>query len=121
MRCAWCRYNISHVAMGLGDRTLAYQALKVAVSLNSDHAEARNNLGVLEFHKGAADAALAEYRAARDCGPALYEPRYNGALTAFKAGELESAHQQVNEALERFPEHSSSQELLRLVEGLFAL
>lgn len=107
--------------MGLGDRTLAFQALKVAVSLNGSHAEARNNLGVLEFHKGEADAALAEYRAAQEAGPALYEPRYNGALTAFKAGELENTHQQVGEALERFPEHASSQELLSLVESLFAL
>jgi len=46
---------------------------------------------------------------------------YNGALTAFKAGELENTHQQVGEALERFPEHASSQELLSLVESLFAL
>lgn len=107
--------------MGLGDRTLAYQALKVTVSLNRDHAEARNNLGVLEIQKGSTDAALAEYRAAKECGPALYEPQYNTALAAFKAGELENAHSHVNEALGRFPEHSSSQELLRLVEGLFAL
>lgn len=107
--------------MGLGDRVLAYQALKVAVALNGSHAEARNNLGVLESHKGEADAALVEYRAAQECGPALYEPLYNGALTAVRAGELETAHQQVQEALERFPEHSGSQELLRTVEGLFSM
>jgi tetratricopeptide repeat protein 8 len=31
---------------------LAYQALRMALSANNDHAEAYNNLGVLEMKKG---------------------------------------------------------------------
>lgn len=106
------------MALGLGDKNLGYQCLKVAVSLNSSHAEALNNLGVLEFQKGNADAALAAYRAAQDNSPGMHEAKYNGALAAFKAGELESAHKQVHEALDSFPEHSQSQELLPLIKGL---
>lgn len=112
---------MSHIALGLGDKNLAYQALKVAVSLNSDHAEARNNLGVLELQKGNADAALAEYKAAQGISPAMHEARYNGALAAFKAGELESAHKQVQDSLELFPEHSQSQELLPVIKGLLSM
>lgn len=40
---------------GIGDMTLAYQAFRLALSNNNDHAEAYNNLGVLEMRKGHVD------------------------------------------------------------------
>jgi len=40
------RYNIGQVAIGIGDLGLAYQAFKIAVSVDSNHAESYNNLGV---------------------------------------------------------------------------
>ena len=52
-------YNISHLAIGIGDLGLAYQALKIAVSGDNSHAEAYNNLAVLELKKGNVDAARA--------------------------------------------------------------
>lgn len=45
-------YNIGHVAIGIGDLGLSYQAFKIAVSSNPSHAESFNNLGVLELRKG---------------------------------------------------------------------
>ncbi|CAK4071388.1 unnamed protein product [Aphanomyces euteiches] len=39
-------YNIGQVAIGIGDLGLAYQAFKIAVSVDSNHAESYNNLGV---------------------------------------------------------------------------
>ena len=39
------RYNISHVAVAIGDLALAYQCLRMAISISNDHAEAHNNLG----------------------------------------------------------------------------
>ena len=45
-------YNIGHVALGIGDLTLAYQSFRLALASNNDHAEAYNNLGVLEMRKG---------------------------------------------------------------------
>ena len=115
------RYNISHVSIGLGDKTLAYQALKVAVSLNSNHAEATNNLGVLEFQRGNADAALAGYAGAQEAAPMMYEALYNGALSAYKAGELEKAHTQVAASLSVHPGHVQSQELQRLIAAQFSM
>jgi tetratricopeptide repeat protein 8 len=119
--CWHCRYNVSHVAIGLGDKTLAYQALKVAVSLNANHAEALNNLGFLEFQKGNADAALSAYDTAQELAPTMYEALYNGALMAHKAGELEKAYQKVTASLETFPEHAQSQELLRMITAQLTL
>lgn len=108
------------MALGLGDKNLGYQCLRVAVSLNSSHAEALNNLGVLEFQKGNGDAALAAYRAAQDNSPGMHEAKFNGALAAFKAGELEDAYKQVHDALDCFPEHSESLELLPLIKGVIS-
>lgn len=43
--CALC-------LQGIGDLTLAYQCFKLALAFNNDHAEAYNNLAVLELRKG---------------------------------------------------------------------
>ena len=40
------RYNIGQISIGIGDLGLAYQAFKIGVSINSNHAECYNNLGV---------------------------------------------------------------------------
>ena len=40
-------YNLGQVAVGIGDLNLAYQAFKISVSVDSNHAESFNNLGVL--------------------------------------------------------------------------
>lgn len=37
---------------GIGDMSLAYQCFRLSLSSNNDHAEAYNNLGVLEMRKG---------------------------------------------------------------------
>lgn len=110
-----CRYNVSHVANALGDKTFAHQALRVAVSLNSSHAEAWTNLGVLASMQGNITAARSSYKQAQEMAAGLFEPWYNNALAAFKAGNLEVAHKQASVALECHPAHASSQELLRLV------
>ena len=40
-------YNLSHIAIGLGDVSLCYHCLKLAVCCDPTHAEAYNNLGTL--------------------------------------------------------------------------
>lgn len=112
---------MSHVSIGLGDKNLAYQALKVAVSLNCNHAEALTNLGVLEFQRGNADGALSNYRKAQEVAPALYEALYNGGLSAYKGGQLESAYNQVQAALANYPEFVQVHELLRLIVALLSV
>jgi len=43
------------VCQGIGDAAMAYQCLRVALASNNDHAEAYNNLGVLESRKARPD------------------------------------------------------------------
>jgi lipoprotein NlpI len=51
-------YNLGHIAIGVGDLGLGYQAFKIAVSVDPQHAESYNNLGVLELRKGEGKATL---------------------------------------------------------------
>ena len=37
---------------GIGDINMAYQCFRLSLSAHNDHAEAYNNLGVLEMRKG---------------------------------------------------------------------
>jgi len=42
-------FNIGHLAIGMGDLTLAHQALMNAVSVDGNHAESFCNLGIIEL------------------------------------------------------------------------
>lgn len=41
-------FNLGHVALGVGDSSLAYQCFRLSLVHNNDSGEAYNNLGVLE-------------------------------------------------------------------------
>ena len=50
-----CLVLLSVLFQGIGDSTLAHQCCRLALAANNDHAEAYNNLGVLELRKGRLD------------------------------------------------------------------
>lgn len=114
-------YNVGHVAIGLGDVGLAYQAFRVAISVDPAHAESLTNLGVLESRKGNLEQARANYSAAQKAADYLFEPWYNGALLAFKCGDFQEAYVQVSKALAIFPDHTDSQELQKALKQQFSL
>ena len=114
-------YNIAQVAIGIGDLGLAYQGFKIAISVDSNHAEAYANLGVLELRKGNIDAARSNFSTAQELAPHMFEPFFNGALLAFKLGDFQEAYTLANKALEAFPDHHDSQELLKLLKQHFPM
>jgi tetratricopeptide repeat protein 8 len=114
-------YNVGHVAVGAGDANLAYQAFKIAVSVDANHAESHNNLGVLEARKGNPEAARACFAAALQEGDHAFEPFYNDALCAFRAGDFQSAFERVEKALAAFPEHADSADLKKQLTQHFTL
>lgn len=113
-------YNVSHVAIGIGDLGLAYQALKVAVAADPAHAEAHNNLAVLELKKGNIELSRAGFREAARLGPHAFEPPFNSALLAHKLGETQEAFDQVNKSLICWPEHTESKELIEILRSRFS-
>lgn len=112
-------YNISCVAVGLGDVGLAHQALSVALSLDPNHAESHVNLGVLALRKGDTDTAASHFNTAQKLSDWLYEAWYNGALIAYRRGDYQSAFDQVRKALEAFPGHADSLELMQTLKQHF--
>lgn len=115
-------YNIGHVAIGIGDVGLAYQAFRVAVNVDSTHAESFNNLGVLEMRKNNLEAARNNFGTAQKLADLAFEPFYNGALMCYKLGDFQEAHSLLAKAIKNFPDHGDSQELLKtLIQHLTAL
>jgi len=114
-------YNVGQVAIGIGDLGLAYQAFKIGVSIDSNHAECYCNLGVLELRKQNIEAARANFKTAQNLAPFAYEPFYNGALIAYKLGEFQEAFATCSKALEIYPEHTDSKELLQILKNHFAV
>ena len=108
-------YNISHVAIGVGNMELAYHALKVALQFNKNHFEAQNNLGVLESRKGNSKEAYSNYDVARKLTDYSYEPHYNYAVVNYKNGNIEKSLEAVKKALGIYPEHFDSLELIEFI------
>lgn len=109
-------YNISHVAIGLGDLSLAYQALKIAISFNGDHFEAFNNLGILEIKKGNFEQGKSNFLISCKNTDFSFEPYYNYANLRFKQGELEESVKFAKKAIEIFPQHFESKELVAKIQ-----
>jgi len=112
-------YNISHLAIGIGDLGLAYQALKISVAADSKHAHAYNNLAVLELKKGNVDAARSGFGQSHTLNPFAFEAPFNLSLLCFKLGEFQESFEVVKKSLECYPEHSESKELLKTLEQKF--
>ena len=70
-------YNIGHIGVALGDLSLAYQAFKVAASIDPNHGEALNNIAVLEIRRQKIDLSRACLNASVDSCPQLFEPVFN--------------------------------------------
>jgi tetratricopeptide repeat protein 8 len=113
-------YNIGHVGVALGDLGLAYQAFKVAVSVDPTHGEALNNIAVLEMRRQKVDVARSCLSTSSSVNTYLFEPLYNNALLLYRLGDFQEAYSNVCKALEIYPNHDDSKELKDTLQKLFA-
>jgi len=114
-------YNIGQVAIGIGDLGLAYQAFKISISVDANHAESYANLGVLELRKGHVDAARSNFHTVQQLAPHMFEPFFNGALLAYKLGDFQESYELAQKALQAFPEHHDTHELLKQLRHHFTM
>ena len=109
------------MAIGIGDLGLAYQAFKISISVDANHAESYSNLGVLELRKGNIDAARSNFRVVQGMAMHLFEPFFNGALLAYKLGDFQEAFELATKALQLCEGHHDSLELLKQLKTHFAM
>uniref|UniRef100_A0A8C9XZL9 Tetratricopeptide repeat domain 8 n=1 Tax=Sander lucioperca TaxID=283035 RepID=A0A8C9XZL9_SANLU len=114
-------YNLGHVAVGIGDLTLAHQCFKLALAFNNDHAEAYNNLAVLELRKGHIEQSKAFLQTAASLAPHMYEPHFNLSILSEKIGDLQSSFTAAQKSEDSFPEHVDTQQLLKQLRQHFAV
>ncbi|XP_075245624.1 tetratricopeptide repeat protein 8-like [Convolutriloba macropyga] len=114
-------YNVAHIAISTADNDLASECLKLCLSANSDHAEAYNNLGVLELKRGNFALAKAFLQAAMSLNGDLYEAHYNYAALSDQVGQLQNSYECAKKAVAGFPHHNDSQHLLEQLSKHFAM
>ncbi|XP_033229875.1 tetratricopeptide repeat protein 8 isoform X2 [Belonocnema kinseyi] len=113
-------YNISHVAISIGDLEMADESLRLSIDADNRHALAYNNLGVLEIKKGHVTAARSYFHAAANIASYSYEPHFNTAHLAYEAGDLQTSYSAVKRSLKAYPDHRDSNELLSKLKRYFA-
>ncbi|XP_061467906.1 tetratricopeptide repeat protein 8 isoform X2 [Rhineura floridana] len=113
-------YNLGHVAVGIGDINLAYQCFKLTLANNNDHAEAYNNLAVLEMQKGRIEQARVFLQTASRLAPHMYEPHFNFAVLSDQAGDLQRSYAAAQKSEEAFPEHVDTKQLIKQLKQHFA-
>ncbi|KAM4665174.1 tetratricopeptide repeat protein 8 isoform 1-T1 [Discoglossus pictus] len=114
-------YNLGHVAVGIGDLNLAYQCFKLTLANNNDHAEAYNNLAVLEMRKNHVEQARALLQTASALAPHMYEPHFNFASLSDKIGDLQSSYVAAQKAETAFPDHVETKQLIEKLKQHFAM
>lgn len=113
-------YNIGHIGVALGDLSLAYQAFKVAASVDPNHGEALNNIAVLEMRRQKFDLSRACLNASVESSPQLFEPMFNSALMAYRLGDFQDAYNYIKKSLVMNPGHGDSKELLVILQKIFS-
>uniref|UniRef100_A0A2K5TYP2 Tetratricopeptide repeat domain 8 n=1 Tax=Macaca fascicularis TaxID=9541 RepID=A0A2K5TYP2_MACFA len=114
-------YNLGHVAVGIGDTNLAHQCFRLALVNNNNHAEAYNNLAVLEMRKGHVEQARALLQTASSLAPHMYEPHFNFATISDKIGDLQRSYVAAQKSEAAFPDHVDTQHLIKQLRQHFAM
>ncbi|XP_058511317.1 tetratricopeptide repeat protein 8 isoform X3 [Ochotona princeps] len=114
-------YNLGHVAVGIGDTNLAHQCFRLALVNNNHHAEAYNNLAVLEMRKGHVEQARALLQTASSLAPHMYEPHFNFATISNKIGDLQKSYTAAQKSEAAYPGHVDTQHLIKQLKQHFAM
>ncbi|XP_035738125.1 tetratricopeptide repeat protein 8-like isoform X2 [Vespa mandarinia] len=112
-------YNISHIAISLGDLEMAEECLKLAIAVDNRHALAYNNLGVIQMKNGNVTTARTYFHAAATIANYIHEPHFNSAHLAYKLGDFQTSYIAIQKSLNVYPGHCDSINLLKKLEQYF--
>ncbi|KAK6640285.1 hypothetical protein RUM44_011971 [Polyplax serrata] len=112
-------YNLSHIAIGVGDLNLARNCLRLALSIDGNHASALNNLGVLEVKRNNLAHAKSFFASAIRQAPLLFEPNFNHAKLTFQCGDLQTSYRSAQKALNLSPTHVHAIHLVDTLKRYF--
>ncbi|KAF7404735.1 tetratricopeptide repeat protein 8 [Vespula maculifrons] len=112
-------YNISHIAISLGDLEMAEECLKLAITIDNRHALAYNNLGVIQMRNGNVTTARTYFHAAATIANYIHEPHFNSAYLAYKLGDFQTSYIAIQKSLNVYPGHCDSINLLKKLEQYF--
>lgn len=117
-------YNLSHIALGSGDRQLATQCLRLALVSNNNHSEAYNNMGVIECSRSSRTAqnvtqAKSHFESSANAAKHLYEPLFNLAVISEELGKYADAYENVRKSLNLFPDFYAAKDLLKRLQKMY--
>ncbi|KAJ3082758.1 Tetratricopeptide repeat protein 8 [Rhizoclosmatium hyalinum] len=112
-------FNISHIAIHVGDFSLCRESLALATTFNPSHSEAWNNLAVVEYIV-TKNENLAKTYFKTSTGPKCnnHEPFYNLAVVELAQGNIELCVENIGKSLDLTPNHELSQKLQNQLEEL---
>lgn len=108
-------YNIGNVCVHLADIKTGIMAYKIAVSINNNHFQAHNNLGVLQKYTQKFTAADSSFETAQKA-PHLLQPGYNRAISHFASCEYFKALGEIKETRNRFPDNIQVESLVNQLQ-----
>ncbi|CAF0939994.1 unnamed protein product [Rotaria sp. Silwood1] len=113
-------YNIGEMALYTTDINLAIQCFRLALVHNNDHAEAYNNLGLVELQRDNSEIGQIYLQTAQSLAPHMFEPYYNYGKAMYQQGDLQSSFRAIKSSLEIYKNHSDSKHIYDELRKMFS-
>ncbi|CAF4373854.1 unnamed protein product, partial [Adineta steineri] len=113
-------YNIGEMALYTTDIHFAIQCFRLALVYNNDHAEAYNNLGLVELQRNNHEIGRAYLQTAQGLAPHMFEPFYNFGKSMYQQGDLQSSFRAIKNSLDVYKNHSDSKQIFDELKRMFS-
>ncbi|CAF0774885.1 unnamed protein product [Adineta steineri] len=113
-------YNIGEMALYTTDINLAIQCFRLALVHNNDHAEAYNNLGLVELQRENNEIGQAYLQTAQSLAPHMFEPYFNYGKSMYQQGDLQNSFRAIKSSLDIYKNHSDSKQIYDELKKMFS-
>ncbi|CAF2880839.1 unnamed protein product [Rotaria sp. Silwood2] len=113
-------YNIGEMALYTTDINLAIQCFRLALVHNNDHAEAYNNLGLVELQRENNETGQIYLQTAQSLAPHMFESYYNYGKSMYQQGDFQSSFRAIKSSLDIYKNHSDSKQIFDELRKMFS-